>query len=220
MKKIMLLLLFLALFDSVCFSRITHNDCDHEWQLTETQNGKRYWKCLKCGDTYTSKKNSLSQEGIAKSKKTEKIINTILLIIFVSIVCFAVIALIAARYKDCKSYDEERHFTNTITIIFPFMIVFSICVGPLCSNFSYIGILIALVPSLTLTMICMIIGYTINISRAKHYNLPDDDPSVQEERTKRVGAIISSVVTGISTGRHIKKAIKDIENVDGWKEMK
>lgn len=209
MKKIILLLLFLALFDSVCFSRITHNDCDHEWQLVKIENGERYWECSKCGDTYSAKKH-LKNNG------------SLTVVVLLSI---AAILLCLCTYLICsscwgKSYNTERHFVNTVAFCVPFTITFIACVIPLYKALWYIGIPIAIIPSGIIGIIGSIIGHTINIHRAEYYELEKDDEQVEDERLKRKISIASGVVAAVSIGNNAKNAIKDIENVDGWKEMK
>jgi len=66
----------------------------------------------------------------------------------------------------------------------------------------------------------MIIGYNINISNAKYYCIPDDDPRVIDEKRKRAVGIASGIAAGVSVGKHAKKNTKELLNPDSWNKNK
>ena len=122
--------------------------------------------------------------------------------------------------KRIKNYDYERHKVNIIAFFAPFLSVFAIVSVLLWKPLWFIGMYIALFFAFIAGGIGMIIGYRINISNAKFYGMSDLDPRVQAERTKLGVGITGTIGAAGYTAHSAKKAIKDITNVDGWKEFK
>ena len=124
--------------------------------------------------------------------------------------------------KHRENYDCERHTVNLASFFIPFITVFCLVFFGVedLRDLWFIGVPVSLLPALLAGSIGCIIGNTINISNADAYGIPPDHPSVQAERTKRNVAIISTAAGVVSAGHHVKKATKDILNVDGWKKMK
>lgn len=65
-----------------------------------------------------------------------------------------------------------------------------------------------------------LISYTVNIHRAKSYDIPDNDPRVQNERYKRKAGAIATAVGAAYIFKKTKDGVKDIMNPDGWKKIK
>ena len=124
--------------------------------------------------------------------------------------------------KHQIDFDKERHITNILAFFIPFVIVFLLVFFGVKSfrELWFIGIPVSLIPAGFAGIIGSIIGYSINISNAKEYGLPDDDPRVQSEHLKRKVAIASGAISTVATTRHAKRAVKDFANVDSWKEFK
>ena len=124
--------------------------------------------------------------------------------------------------KNRKNFDTERHRVNFFAFFIPFTTVF--CLVFFSSDYLrdlwFIGIPIALTAALFVGCIGMIIGYSVNISNAKVYGIPDNDERVTKERLKRGIGIASTAVSIGATVKSVKKAAKDISNVDAWKEFK
>lgn len=125
---------------------------------------------------------------------------------------------------QCQKYREnfntERHKVNIIAFFLPFTLTFTFFTALLWKSWRYISLL----PSAFLAFIAghigMIVGYKINLSNAELYGIPKDDPAVKAERIKKTSAVIGGAVAAGSIIHHTKSAVKDITNVDGWKEMK
>lgn len=124
--------------------------------------------------------------------------------------------------NDRNDYESSRHVVNFLHFLVPFVAVFCLIFFPLQkeSGVWFLTAPVALIGGGFAALIGMIIGYSVNIARAGEYGLADDDPMVMDERRKRTAGIIATIVSGGSIFRHTKKTVKDIENVDGWKEMK
>lgn len=124
--------------------------------------------------------------------------------------------------KHQLDFDKERHITNILAFFIPFIIVFLLVFFGVRSfrEMWFIGIPVSLIPAGFAGIIGSVIGYSINISNAKEYGLPDNDPRVQSEHLKRKVAIASGAISTVATTRHTKRAVKDFANVDSWKEFK
>lgn len=84
----------------------------------------------------------------------------------------------------------------------------------------FIGGWIGTFLGLLFSIIGMAIASGINVSSAKEHNVPANHPRYQHDRRELAIAGVSGVVAAGSIGRHTSKAVKDLMNVDGWKEMK
>ena len=116
-----------------------------------------------------------------------------------------------AQYKrSCKK-------TSAIAFWAPFWIVFLI--GSAAMH-DIIFLPVALLFGLIAGFIGMMIGYSINIDEAKTYELAKDDPAVVDEKSKLTSSLISGAVAAGSIVHNTKKAVKDVTNVDSWKELK
>ena len=124
-----------------------------------------------------------------------------------------------ATQKKRTKYDSEVRMTNILAFTIPFILI-TFVVGVGCNDLGIVGLIIALIPGLMSGIIGSIIGHTINIDNAKLYCIPDNDPRVIKEKSKRVGDVIVGIGTAASLGKHTKKAVKDITSVDRWQEMK
>ena len=120
------------------------------------------------------------------------------------------------------SFEISRHIVNTLSFWIPSITVFCL-VFFLVKDFKrvpLIGVPISLIPALFAGGIGLIIGNHINIDKADTLEIPPDNPMVQNEKMKEKIGIFSMFTAGISSYQHTKKAVKDITNVDSWKEFK
>ena len=122
--------------------------------------------------------------------------------------------------KHIKNFNYERHKVNIIAFFAPFLSVFTIVTIWLWKPLWFISLFISTFLALIAGSIGMIIGYKINLSNAKLYGMSDCDPRVQAEKTKLGVGIASSIGAAGYTAHSAKNAVKDITNVDGWKEFK
>lgn len=125
--------------------------------------------------------------------------------------------------KNLSKFDNSRHIVNFCFFFFPFAIVFCLIFFGVKDfiDLWFLGIPLSLIPAGFISIITMIIGYNINISNAKYiYNLDDDEPSVQKEVMKKKMGILSAIVSGAVITHNTKKGLKEISDVDSWKEMK
>lgn len=120
--------------------------------------------------------------------------------------------------KERENYNKERHSVNFAAFMIPFLAVGLITM--IACNDILFGLPLGLLFGLMAGFFGMLIGYSININKAKEYGIPDDDPRVQDEKLKRKIGIASGVAAGISIYHNTKNTVKDIKNVDSWKEMK
>lgn len=120
--------------------------------------------------------------------------------------------------KERESFNNERHKVNVLAVFIPFITVFFIVFIKV--GFPLFGVPLGLLAGGFAGYIGMIIGYNINISNAKYYCIPDDDPRVIDEKRKRAVGIASGIASGISIGRHAKSNAKELLEPDSWKEMK
>lgn len=117
-----------------------------------------------------------------------------------------------------KNYNFVRHLINTACLLVPFGLMLNKTLKMSKNNILLFPIGLTL--SLFVSYICGMFGYTLNIGLASYCGIAEDDPKVCSERIKRKLGIFAGAVGGISTIKHTKKNIKDITNVDSWKEMK
>lgn len=209
MKKV-LFMLFFILLSFTCFSSGVKQECDHDFKLVKIEDGKRYWVCEICGYSY-----------VAKPAK-EKIQITLPVpgwVIAVLVLSYFVLCSILISCKG-KDFDKERHCRNTVYFLLPFFTVFGLSVKYLWDEWSIIGPMLSLLLALFASMFGMLLSNSINIAMAKKYDLPDDDRRVQEEINKRKAGLFAMLFSIFYIGNKTKNAIKDISNVDSWKEMK
>lgn len=115
-----------------------------------------------------------------------------------------------------KAYDSSRHKTNAIAFWGPFLptlLMFCLIFNDIM--FFPVALLIALIAG----YIGMMIGYKTNIDNAKDFELPANDPSVVDEKHKLTSSAIGGAIAAGSIVHNTKKAVKDIANVDSWKEF-
>ena len=125
---------------------------------------------------------------------------------------------------ECQKFKEnfnyERHKVNIIAFFLPFITVFSLVTAALWKSLWFISLLISTFLALIVGLFGMIVGYKYNLSNAKLYGISDDDKNVRAEKVKLTAGIIGAVGSAGATIHHTKKAVKDITNVDSWKEFK
>ena len=114
-------------------------------------------------------------------------------------------------------YNRSRHKTNAIAFWAPFWGVFLISAAAFGD---VIFLPVALLFALIAGYIGMMIGYKINVDKATIYELPKDDPAVVDEKRKLTTSVVAGAVSAGSIVHNTKKAVKDVTNVDSWKELK
>ena len=115
------------------------------------------------------------------------------------------------------AYNKTRHKVNTIAFLIPFLFTLVI----FCLIFNDIMFFpVALLFALIVGYIGMMIGYKINVDDAKNYELDANDPNVIDEKRKLTSSAIGGTIAAGSIIHNTKKAVKDITNVDSWKELK
>lgn len=126
------------------------------------------------------------------------------------------------RYVNTKeqreNYDNERHRVNLLAFVIPFISVFIIVYA--ATGFPLFGVPLGFIIGGFAGYIGMIIGYNINISKAKEYCISDTDPSVIDEKRKRAVGIAAGIAAGTSIGKHAKKNTKELLNPDSWNKNK
>ena len=113
-------------------------------------------------------------------------------------------------------YNRSRHKTNAIAFWVPFWIAF-LLFAALFGDIFFLPV--ALLFALIAGYIGMMIGYSINIDEAKTYELPPNDPAVVDEKRKLTTSAIGGAIAAGSIIHNTKKAVKDVTNVDSWKEL-
>lgn len=115
-----------------------------------------------------------------------------------------------------QKYDKSRHKTNALAFWLPFLptlIIFCLIFNDIM--FFPVALLFALIAG----YIGMMIGYKTNVNNAKNFELPADDPSVIDEKRKFTSSVVGGAVAAGSIIHNTKKAVKDVTNVDSWKEF-
>lgn len=120
--------------------------------------------------------------------------------------------------KERENFDQHCHKVNVYSFLIPFFCVFIITC--LFAQDIIFGPLLGLTFGLFASLIGAYIGHDSNIQDAEEYCVPNDNPRLRNEILNKKAAIMAIISSSVVTGHHIKKAIKDIANVDGWKEMK
>lgn len=120
--------------------------------------------------------------------------------------------------KERENYSEECKKVNLFAYLLPFVFVFIItCVAV---NDIVMGPVVGLLFGLIAALIGTSVGHSINIDNAEEYGINKNDPRVVKEINKRRAAIAAIIGVTITTAHHTKNAVKDVINVDSWKEMK
>lgn len=124
-------------------------------------------------------------------------------------------------YRNGTNFDTSSKVTNVACFLIPFTICIAVIMSkPDASALWFIYLPVAVLVACFFSFISMMLGYSLNISRGKRKGLPESDIRLQNERAKRNIGAVSGAVAGASVYRHTKKAVKDIANVDSWKELK
>lgn len=123
-------------------------------------------------------------------------------------------------YYKSGDFDFTCMLVNFIAFSIPFFSSLFITIAVIGWNLWFIGLPIGLLLGLLGALIGMTIGHKINISNAENHNVPASNPNVQFSKKELNIAKIASPLAAIGILHHIKKGIKDISNVDGWKDIK
>ena len=117
-----------------------------------------------------------------------------------------------------RNYNAIRHIVNTMFTLVPMSIIIYETVQISKKNIVLfpLGIMFALIAAIFFS----IAGNSFNIGLAHICGIPDSDERVQSERLKRKVGIASGIISTFSIGKNIKNGLKDIADVDSWKEMK
>lgn len=121
------------------------------------------------------------------------------------------------KERNYNRFNSQRHIVNALAFFIPFTTSFIIVF--IAMDFPLFGVPIGLFVGLFFGYIGMMIGYSINKSNARDLGL-ENTPAYQDEDNKQKIGIVSGILAGRSIYKHTKGAVKDIMNVDGWKEMK
>lgn len=117
-----------------------------------------------------------------------------------------------------KHFNVIRHLINTLFLFGPSGFILYKTVQTAKDNIVLVPLGIIL--SLFSTVFFGIAGNTFNLGLAHICGLQDSNEIVQDEKIKRKIGIASGIISSVSIGKSLKKGIKDIANVDSWKEMK
>lgn len=123
-----------------------------------------------------------------------------------------------ATQKKRDNYDEIRHKNNVKHYIIPFIVTFIVTL--LIIRNIIIGPIFALTFAFIAAYIGMIVGYKKNVEIAKSLYITKEDPRVKDEIHKKNAAITAGVTSAVIIFKHLKKAVKNVQNVDSWEEMK
>ena len=119
-------------------------------------------------------------------------------------------------FLESGNFEKDCMFTTLATFGIGFIGAFILTLNA-TSNDGGVAIILLALPFMCIAgFITSIIGHAINISEAKSHNVPKTHPQVIKEGV----GLATCIIAGTSFLRHTKKAVKDITNVDGWKEMK
>jgi hypothetical protein len=126
-----------------------------------------------------------------------------------------------SNIKHINNFDSERHTNNTLGFFIPFLISFILALIAFTQELTiYISLPVSLVVALTAGCFgCLISSYN-NISNAEEYGISADDDRVQDETNNAKVGTVSIIGGTVHTLHKTKNAVKDLTNVDGWKEMK
>lgn len=124
-------------------------------------------------------------------------------------------------YVRTGKFDSECAQTNAFVIVLFVLIGFLIpFVAFIKEGDVGVGFVLGVFLAMFFGLIGAIISHSTNLAVAKQNRIPDDNPRVQHERRRRNEAILGTVASAAAIGHHTKKTVKDIANVDSWKEMK
>lgn len=125
------------------------------------------------------------------------------------------------RYAEKQNYhldyDEECKKRNIIAALFPPLIIFFVLMFGTSLHENILGLVICLLAALVVALISMTAGHAMNVNDAKDYGISADNPRVIHERNQRDIGIASTIIATHSIYKNTKKAVKDIFNVDSWK---
>lgn len=120
--------------------------------------------------------------------------------------------------KDCS---RSNLITFSILFVFGFFIPVIACSGDGDIKF---GFFMGTLPGICLGCFFGLIGLAIshhsNASAGQELNVQEAEPIIAKEIRGRNTAIASAALGAAVTMHNAKKAVKDISNVDSWKEMK
>ena len=119
-------------------------------------------------------------------------------------------------FLESGDFEKKCNVTTLATFGIGFLGIFNFALGDAIYARDATIFLVALPFMCIAGFITSIIGHIINLSRAKIHNVPKTHPQVIKEGV----GLATCIIAGTSFLRHTKKAVKDITNVDGWKEMK
>ena len=119
-------------------------------------------------------------------------------------------------FLESGNFEKECKVRTLASFCIGFLGVFNLALGNAIHARDATIFLVALPFMCIVGFITSSIGHAINISEAKFYNVPKTHPQVIKEGV----GLATCIIAGTSFLRHTKKAVKDITNVDGWKEMK
>lgn len=117
---------------------------------------------------------------------------------------------------DEEIYDAQCRKINLAAFFIPFFLVGLPIFFALGCDIWFLSLPIALFVALGAGLIGMIIGHSINITRAKSRGIPNDNPRVKYEKNEKNIAIIGGILATHSLYKKGKASVKDIADVDSW----
>ena len=125
-----------------------------------------------------------------------------------------------------EAFDSECKKVNAAACWLPFIFGFLLCLGQCTqSNGGSINgaeaifiIPLCLIVALIFGLIGMGFGHKANLEKAKQYNINNERTAY--ERRELGLCKVAGIASAVDIMHHAKNTVKDIANVDSWKEMK
>ena len=124
------------------------------------------------------------------------------------------------KYLNSGQYAEDCFINKTVYGTFGFFLPFTLSLLIFWKKLGFLSFIPATFIGLFLSIVGMVIATEQNITRAKEHDVPINHPRLQHDLNERNIAKAAGIISAISIGKHTKKAIKDVTNVDSWKEFK
>lgn len=138
-----------------------------------------------------------------------------------------------ARREAAKEYKEsgqmEKDIRNDkihgffapfiLALILGFVILASL-IGCLDYGDWIVCLFLASIPATVAGLIGLAVSTDVSTKRAMDIGVPANDKRIKEEKAKQTALTISLVAGAASNIKHAEKGLKDLENVDNWKQMK
>lgn len=124
------------------------------------------------------------------------------------------------QYIKSGDYEMDCFINKTLWGAGGFIIPAAICIAKWWKSMWVFSIIPAIFIGGISSLIGMYIASEMNVERAKKYKVPPDHPRYIHDKNEMTVAKAAGVISAVSVGKHTKKAIKNVANVDSWKEFK